>query len=331
MNSPQLSIVVLNYNGMRHNSRCLRSILAQPGAYELIFADNASTDGSFEAARQEFADAPVVWVQNGANLGYAGGNNAAARNAVGAYLLFLNNDTELAPDTISQLLRYLEAFPGVAGGQCALICDGDRRRLQTAGVDVDVFGFCYDRSAGRPPESVTAADEIFTANGAALVVSSEWFRRVGGFDDSYFLLFEETDLCWRIRLAGGTMRYFPRAWVYHVGSGTRVSGPAQIELFARNRVRTLRKNVGAAFLPVAISGHVAGMLLLVLMCRLRGSPDVAEAMLRGIRGGLRDASVRERRRSVQALRRISDFQLIRRGLLKWPNARGLLSNTARYA
>lgn len=331
MNAPQLSIVVLNYNGKRHNSRCLRSILAQPGPYQLVFTDNASTDGSFDAAREEFASAPIVWVQNGANLGYAGGNNAAARHASGAYLLFLNNDTELAPDTIEQLLRYLERFPGVAGGQCALIRDDDRRRLQTAGVDMDLFGFCYDRNAGRPPESVTAADEIFTANGAALVVSSEWFRRVGGFDDSYFLLFEETDLCWRIRLAGGTMRYFPRSWVYHVGSGTRVTGPAQIELFAQNRVRTLRKNLGSTFLPIALSGHVVGMALLALACLLRGAPEIAGATLRGVRSGLRDDTIRERRRSVQAFRRISDVQLIRCGMLKWPNARGLLANTARYA
>lgn len=331
MTPPQLSVIVLNYNGKRHNSRCLRSLLPQAASCEVIFADNASTDGSFEAAREEFASAPIVWVQNGANLGYAGGNNAAARHATGTYLLFLNNDTEVAPGTIAELLQYLAAYPDIAGGQCALIHDADRAHLQTAGVDVDIFGFCYDRSAGRPPESVTAVEPIFTANGAALVVSAKWFARVGGFDESYFLLFEETDLCWRICLAGGSMRYFPRAWVYHVGSGTRVNGPSQVALFASNRVRTLRKNIGPALLPLALTGHVFGMLLLAGACALRGAPETAAATLRGVRDGLFDGTLRERRASVQAHRCVSDGQLIRRGMLKLPNVRELISNTARYA
>jgi GT2 family glycosyltransferase len=331
MNSPLLSIIVLNYNGKQHNSRCLHSLLPQIAECELIFADNCSADGSFEAAREEFASAPILWVENGANLGYAGGNNAAARKASGRFLLFLNNDTEAAPDAIPQLRAYLQTYPGLAGGQCALVHDADRTRLQAAGVDVDIFGFCYDRSAGSAPDSVTNPEVIFTGNGAALVVSAEWFWRVGCFDESYFLLFEETDLCWRIGLAGGKLRYFPRARVYHVGSGTRMSGPAQVALFARNRVRTLRKNVGAVLLPFALAGHVLGMLLLSAICALRGAPDTAAATLRGVRQGLLDTTIRRRREDAQALRRLSDMELIRRGMLKLPNVRGLLANIARYA
>lgn len=324
-----LSVIVLNYNGVKHNARCLDSLLSQEGDYEIIFADNGSTDGSYAQARERYPNRSIIWVDNGANLGYAGGNNTAARFASGEYLLFLNNDTELAPRMVPRLLSYLKASPRIAGGQCALIKDSERDKLEAAGVAVDVFGFCYARYRDADPKELLAEETIFSGVGAALVVSRKCFDAVGGFDESYFLLYEETDLCWRINLSGGTLRYFPEAYVYHVGSGTREKNPFQVELFIRNRLKTLRKNVGTLLLPLSVSGNVLGMLALAAAYALRRRPSLAAACLRGIWHGL-SANVGESRRRIQLTRRRSDLQLIKDNRLRLPSIAGVIKNSKAY-
>lgn len=327
-----LSVIVLNYNGSSHNVRCLRSLLAQDlSGVEILFADNGSTDNSFEDARRSFEGCGINWIDNGANLGYAAGNNAAATQASGRFLLFLNNDTEVGPHAVASLKKHLEAQPDIAGGQCALIQDANRMRLEAAGVDVDIFGFCYARESGALPESQSLPKKIFTGVGAALVISAEVFHRLGGFDESFFLLYEETDLCWRIALSGESLLYFPDVHVYHVGGGTRVKGPKQVRLFVRNRVRTLRKNLGPVLLPLALSGNIAAMTALALTYLVRRRADMATATVQGLREAMFDPNVSCRRRETQSMRKVSDSELLRRGLLRLPSIAQLMKNARAYA
>lgn len=325
MPTPLISIIVLNYNGKRFNEVCLNSIVRQITTEEVIFADNASTDESLMAARRTFEQSAIRWVQNGGNLGYAGGNNRAAAVATGKFLLFLNNDIELAEDGLRCLTECLCNNPDLIAAQCALLDYTNRDRLETAGVDVDVFGLCYGRNVGERWSDAGNLETIFSAVGAAFVVRADWFRKLGGFDESYFLTYEETDLCWRIWRAGGSVVYLPKVRVYHIGSGTRSKASYQTYLFVRNRIWTLKKNVDPGLLPIALVGNIVSMAAMAALYMMRRGAALPKAIFKGVIDGLwcRSADKAPHRPVVSTL------QLIKAGVLKIPSA-SVLKNLVRY-
>lgn len=209
-----LSVVVLNYNGTQWLERCLESLRSQTLSEEIevIVADNASPDSSNQLAQRVMEG----WtrgrtLQLGANLGYSEGNNRAARDASGKYILFLNNDTWLEPDCLEQLLAGAQA----AGAAVAtpLVLDYASDTVQSTGWSgFDCFGFLSG------PRRRTRRPEIFVASGCSLLVEAETFRALGGFDSEFFMYADEYDLCWRSWLVGGKVILVPSARVHHRGA-----------------------------------------------------------------------------------------------------------------
>lgn len=211
---PLLSVIIINYNGAPWLQRCLDSLHRQTlfDQVEIIVADNASPDHSENLA----AGLMRGWrngrtLQHGSNLGYSQGNNQAARQARGRYLFFLNNDTWLEPDCLERLVRETQAAGAAAAAP--LVMDYLDGAIQSAGSSgFDVFGF-VSRNAARPERR-----EIFVAEGCSLLVEREWFSRLGGFDDQFFMYADEYDLCWRLWLAGGSIILAPSARIHHRGA-----------------------------------------------------------------------------------------------------------------
>jgi len=317
VNEPLLSVIVLNWNGKRFNQRCLASLVTQIGDDELIFLDNGSSDGSLEVAREQFAQSTIRWIKNDRNLGFAGGMNVGAAAARGRFLLLLNNDTEFAEGALVKLRRRLETDDSFIAGQCALLRPEDGR-LQGVGVSVDLFGLCYVLGAGDDPRAHQVSRRVHSGIGAALVIDRQFFASIGGFDESYFLFYEETDLCWRTWLAGGNVQTIPDVHVYHVGSGTAGVGPEMLRLFIRNRVRTLRKNLGGLLRVIAVSGNLLAMLGLASFLACRRQVKHATAVLSGLRDGIFDGYPASKRR-LDFPHRVSNAQLLRQGILLFPN------------
>jgi hypothetical protein len=242
--SPLVSIIILNFNGSGYTERCLRSVLKTIySPFEVILVDNASTDNSFKAVSEVFALNPrLVLLQSERNLGFAGGNNLGASIAKGKYLVFLNNDTEIRPDWLNDIVKVMESDPMVGAVQSKLL-SYDTISFDGCGDFVTIFGDSFPR--GRFEKDVGQYDnveEVFAARGAAMTVRRDLFKTVGYFDEKFFLTCEDTDLCWRIRLSGAKILYVPKSVVYHaISSSSKKSFPKINHVF-KNKLMMPVKN-----------------------------------------------------------------------------------------
>jgi GT2 family glycosyltransferase len=253
----QLAILILNRNGRHHLGPCLEAALALaglPGPGAVVVADNGSTDGSREwvAARHP----GVTWLPFDTNLGFAEGNNRAARAIEAEWLLFLNNDTAIAPDALERLRMAATAGVACAG---ARLVSWDGRWLDFDGGGASFTGHGHALGIGQPvPRGPAVTRPTLFASGAAMLVRREVFLGLGGFDPGYFAYYEDVDLGWRLWLAGQTVVHVPDAVVRHRHHGTAgaVSDRAA-RLYERNALATVTKVYAdeplARVLPAALA------------------------------------------------------------------------------
>jgi hypothetical protein len=226
-----LAIVLLTWNGREDTLACLKSLEtagfpAPPDA--VVVVDNGSEDGTLEAVAERFPWAERI--QNGANLGFAGGNNAGLRWALergyGAVLL-LNNDTEVEAGALP-LLREALRDPTVGAVQPLLVSFSDPSRIDSSGIELFSLPGARDMHIGGPAEEVGAEPrEVFGCCAAAALYRAEALRKAGLLDEDFFVLLEDVDLAFRIRLAGYRALLVPQARIRHkrgISAQGRLSG-----------------------------------------------------------------------------------------------------------
>jgi GT2 family glycosyltransferase len=268
---PTWWICVLNWNGRDDTLRCLRS-LQDSGADGIVVADNGSADGSVEAIRAAFPD--VELVENGANLGFSGGNNAAVRHELeqGAdWVVLLNNDAELEPGALEAFAAAPEA--GVLAGKL-LYPDG---RVQWAGQRVGLkSGYSgRPRGDGEPdgPE-FDVPGPVARAVGALMAVSRPAIAAAGLLDEDLFAYVEDVDWSLRIREAGFACRFVPQARARHALSASTGGAASTTPLYfgARNTIVVCERHlpiglIGTALRRASIAGSFLARALLVLRSR----------------------------------------------------------------
>ncbi len=228
-----LSVVIVTWNSEWDLERCLPSLqtAAQGLAMEVVVVDNASTDGSVDAVGRYLPGATVI--VNAVNKGFAVANNQAFAMVKGRYLCLLNPDTVVTHDALGELCRYLDAHPSVwACGPDMRNEDGSPQRNGVRFPTLwNIFAealfldrlFPRSRLFGAHRELYVdhgVARPVDFLQGACLMVRSDVLKRVGGLDDAYFMYFEETDWCYRIKKAGGEVHYCPDGTVVHFGGGS---------------------------------------------------------------------------------------------------------------
>jgi GT2 family glycosyltransferase len=213
-NPPQVSVILLNYNGERWLQRCLGSLRKQTIFHklEVIVADNASPDGSYiiaEKIMKGWHNGRVI--QHGANLGFCEGNNRAARQAQGQYLFFLNNDTWLEDSCLESLLSTVQTMKANAGTPLMLNYD-DNSIQSSGGAGYDIFGLM---SLERPSNQ---RREIFVVGGCSYLIERQLFDKVGGFDPVFYMYADEYDLSWRVWISGAVAVLDTEAKLHHRGA-----------------------------------------------------------------------------------------------------------------
>ena len=220
MNQPQVSIILLNWNGLEDTSECLDSLKRITYTnYEVLVVDNGSEGDDVKLLRDRFGDYVRI-IENDKNYGFAEGNNIGMRYVLNRgtdYVLLLNNDTTVAPDFLDEMIQvgesdekigivgpkiYLYDEPNViweAGGRinwwlAALVVLGERQ------VDVGQ----YDKLAERD-----------ILSGAALFIKAPLLEKISLLDSSFFFGYEDYDFCIRARRAGFKVIYVPKAKVWH--------------------------------------------------------------------------------------------------------------------
>src|SRR5579862_243943 len=210
---PQVSCVVLNWNGWRDTLDCLEAL--KESAYprlRLIVVDNGSTDGS--VARIQAAHPNVLLLQTGRNLGFAGGNNAGIRYALsdGAdYVWLLNNDTR--PDRDCLLALVEKATKDKAIGAVASVCyyaSSPAKVEAWAGARVNLW-IGYGRNTREPRQD----DWIHSLNGTSMLISRAALEDVGLLDEGFFLYWEDTEFCLRLRKRGWRIAAAPNSRILH--------------------------------------------------------------------------------------------------------------------
>lgn len=307
--SPMVSVVIPTIDGGDMLVRCLQDLDANRPEVEVIIVDNASTDGSVERAAERFLLAHVV--RNQTNRGYAPACNQGAAYATAPYVLFLNNDASLSPEALDRLLAFAGSDEATAIWQP--LTYGVDGRLESAGDLFTWWGILRHLEA--PP---VGDGEVFATVGAALLVRRSVFCSLGGFESSYFAYYEESDLCWRVRMAGWKVRVVADVRVEHIGSlttGSIFEPHAVRYLSFRNRIRTNLANASRTTLLRLAPQHALACLAFVVMYLLTGRPRSAAAVLQAMWWpvGNRDVLAEQRRR-VQAQRTLDDDDVLRTSL-----------------
>lgn len=254
--SMNLSILIISHNTRTLTLDCLRSVYEQTRGidFEVIVLDNASTDGSAAAIAAEFPQ--VRLMEPGSNLGFAVGNNRASQHAAGEFLLLLNPDTVVLDRAIERLLMFARAQPesGIYGGR-TLHADRSLNRDSCHGRPTPWSLLCmglglssiFRNSAIFNPEglgswrrdSVRAVDCV---TGCFLLIDRQLWDSLGGFDESFFMYGEDTDLCMRATAAGYPCLLCPEAQIIHYGGRSeRVRADKMVRLF-RAKVQLFEKH-----------------------------------------------------------------------------------------
>jgi len=230
-----ISFVIVNWNTRELLIDCLHSLQNAVGScrYEVFVVDNGSRDGSPDAVRRRFGH-QVQLIANSENLGFARANNQALRRATGTYIVLLNSDTILQPDTIQGLIAFLDRHaeaamvgPRMIGGDGRLQNSYDNFPcLATELLNKSVLRMMFPgRFSGK---SATASEpfEVDSLIGACVAVRRKALEEVGLFDEDYFFFLEETDWCLRMRKAGWKIVHHPGVSIVHLQGQSKKRRPS---------------------------------------------------------------------------------------------------------
>lgn len=276
--SIDLSIIIVGLNIKEYLLSCVKSIFSNPPSfsYEIIYVDNGSTDGSVKMIKK-FSElisskekelqpvaliherSAIKFILNKKNLGFTKANNQGTRIARGKYLLFLNSDTEVVNGALGKMVRFLEEHPetGVVGPKLFNSKKMDLQVTSTGALSplTAIFALSFINKyfpnnyfsrkyffSGWDRNSIKEVDAV---SGAALMIRTDLFKKIGGFDERYFIYFEETDLCLAVKKEGKRVIYLPQAGIIHYGGKTTKKISSEMKrMFKQSRYRFIKKHYG---------------------------------------------------------------------------------------
>ncbi|GAC41559.1 glycosyltransferase family 2 protein [Paenibacillus popilliae] len=237
-----LSIIIVNYNTKQLTLNCIESVYqsATGFPYEVILIDNASHDDSVQVFRQQCPQ--VKLIANEHNLGFSKANNQGMRIAEGRYVLLLNSDTVIQPDTLDVMTRFMDEHPEVGASGCKVVLpDGSLDKACRRGFPTPSATFFYvSRLAKLFPTNpkINAyhredldPDEAYPIDcliGAFMMVRREAMEQVGMLDEQFFMYGEDVDWCYRIKQAGWVNYYYPKTRIIHYKRASSRNKPYKI-------------------------------------------------------------------------------------------------------
>lgn len=267
----KVSVIIPNYNGMQYVKRCLDSLMAQTlKDWEILFIDNGSADGSRELVEKEYPLVRVIALPE--NLGFCGAVNIGIHAATAPYVVLLNNDTEAEPEFLQELYDGIRRKPRAFSGGAMMLQFHDREKIDDAGNFYNALGWAFALGKGKPAADYNKERKIFSACGGAAIYRKDLLEELGYFDEEHFAYLEDTDIGYRAQIAGYENWYFPKAKVYHVGSGTSGSRYNQFKICysSRNNIYMIYKNMPILQIVLNMPLLVAGFTVKLLFFSFKG-------------------------------------------------------------
>jgi len=280
---PELSVLIVAYRNADLTRECLASVFAEMrGSFEVVVVDNASGDGTAEMVAAEFPQARLVALEE--NVGFARGNNVAARHARGEWLLLLNPDTVVLDGALDELLAFGRANPGggLYGGR-TIYRDGTLNPTSCWGLPTLWSTFCFATglstlrrgSAVFDPESLgpwerDSVRRVGVVTGCLLLVRREVWERLGGFDARFWMYGEDLDLAVRAHAMGLRPAITPAATIVHVVGASSPDSGRKMALVMRARATVMRLHWRPPAAALGIAMLVAGVGMRALAARALG-------------------------------------------------------------
>ncbi len=248
---PRITLSVLNYNGVELLESYLPMMEYSSAKHEcsILVIDNDSQDMSIDFLREWYPE--VIIRQLTSNHGFAEGYNIGLSEVETEYTVIINSDVLVTENWLDPIISFMDENKHVGAVQPAILSLENKDFFEYAGaaggfIDILGYPFCRGRifhTVEKNENQYTEPRQVFWASGAAMVVRTDLFKKLGGFDPSFFAHQEEIDLCWRMKQAGYEVWCLPESKVYHLGGGTlQYLNPRKDFLNFRNNLCMLTKN-----------------------------------------------------------------------------------------
>lgn len=304
----QISVIVLNYNGVSFLNKCFTSIFKQdyPNV-EIILVDNASTDNSVAYVSKHFPKVKII--RNKVGLGFAGGNMVGVKAATSQKVLLVSNDTWLPKDLITKLSAYFNAhdLKVVAPHQGSY----DGKKNIPAATLLDPLG----HHAYLPGNT----QKPFYLTGVCLFCEKDFYLETKGMDPDFFLYIEDADWFWRIQLFGYSFDYVPDAFIFHSGAGSsgghnnKILKTPIFMMRNRNTLYMFLKNYSLILLIVVLPIYILINLCEILFFLVLGKFSIVKAYFQSWIEVMRNwNTTMEKRKWIQKRRVVSDITILQR-------------------
>ncbi|MFH0853985.1 MAG: glycosyltransferase family 2 protein [bacterium] len=217
---PKTAVIILIWNGMKYLPDCLGSIINQDypkDSREFIIVDNASNDGAAEYVKKNYPEFTVI--ENDRNYGFDKGNNIGMKYALDKgydYIVLLNQDTAVEPNWLSELVKAAESDKKIGGVQSLMLHFNDKEMINSVGNQLHFlgFGFC-EGNRKKLGEQELRIKDITYASSASVLYRASVLKEAGCFDEEFFLYHEDTDLSFKIKMAGYRIVIASKSVMFH--------------------------------------------------------------------------------------------------------------------
>ncbi len=303
--STDIRLIVLTYDSEGDIQECIDSLVSQEGVrHEVFVIDNASRDKTASLVSKKYPS--LKFIRNTENYGYSKGNNIALEQPLPEFVAFVNPDTLSEQSWVAESIRVLKSNPNIGAVQPRIMLFDDRTKLNSKGNEANFLFFAWPEGYGESPDTQDTHRKSAFASGCAAVYRSECLKKIGYFDESFFMYGEDTDLGIRLFLAGYDTMYCPDAVIYHKYR-FKESG-WKYQLLERNRLaillKTYRIRTLFALLPIMAVSEIG----VILKARSEGW---LKHKIRSYGGVIKRLRVLlKNRKELQAVRVRSDSELI---------------------
>ena len=279
----EVSVIIPNFNGMAYLDGVLSGLECQTVRnFEVILVDNGSSDGSCAFVASSYPWVHMIELPE--NFGFCKAVNEGIKASRAPYVLLLNNDIEVTPDFIEEMLAAIRRHKKAFSCAARMIQFHDRDRLDDAGNYYCALGWAYARGKGKDIHTYAKEEKIFASCAGAAIYRRKIFEKIGYFDEEHFAYLEDMDVGYRARINGYENWYAPKAMVYHVGSGTSGSryNHFKTRYSSRNNVYLIYKNMPLLQIILNLPFLIVGFGTKLLFFTLKG---FGKEYLAGIKNG----------------------------------------------
>jgi len=267
------TLVIPNINGIKYIEKCLNSVFASDIPVDVVVIDNNSTDGSREIISEKYPE--VCLICHDENTGFCRATNEGIANSKTEFVMFLNNDTEIAVDTVEKLEKVMDDVPKAFSVQALMVSMDNHEVIDSAGDEYCALGWAYATYKGKHIDKIknkATLRRIFSGCGGACLYRKSILEEIGCLDENHFAYLEDVDLGYRAMIFGYQNYCFTEALVYHAGSATSGSkhNKFKVDLSSRNGIYLLHKDMPLLQIIINLPFLLIGYLIKLAFFSLKG-------------------------------------------------------------